>query len=46
MQVMAAAGMEYVLLGVDSENPTGAYGVYEDLGFIELRREILVSRTV
>ena len=46
MQVMAASGMEYALLGVDSENPTGAYGVYEDLGFAKLRSEVLVSRTV
>jgi ribosomal protein S18 acetylase RimI-like enzyme len=25
--------MESVALGVDSENPTGAQGLYEDLGF-------------
>jgi mycothiol synthase len=27
------AGMEDAMLGVDSENPTGALGLYQDLGF-------------
>jgi len=44
MEVMAAAGMEYAILGVDAENPTGAYGLYEDLGFSEMRRELLLQK--
>ncbi|MEO5884797.1 MAG: GNAT family N-acetyltransferase, partial [Candidatus Limnocylindrales bacterium] len=30
---LRAAGMTDVMLGVDAENPTGALGLYEDLGF-------------
>ncbi len=46
MEVMAAAGMEYAILGVDAENPTGAYGLYDDLGFSEMRRELLLQKTL
>lgn len=42
--VLPLPGMEYALLGVDAENPTGAYGVYDELGFSEQRREVMVSR--
>ncbi len=45
MQIMVEDGMEYALLGVDSENPTGAYGVYESLGFVEQRRELALTKT-
>ena len=31
---LRAAGMKDAMLGVDSENPTGALGLYEGLGFI------------
>jgi ribosomal protein S18 acetylase RimI-like enzyme len=30
---LKAAGMEDAMLGVDAENPTGALGLYEGLGF-------------
>jgi mycothiol synthase len=33
MMELRRRGMESVALGVDSENPTGAQGLYEDLGF-------------
>ena len=33
MRRLREAGMEDAMLGVDSENPTGALGLYEDLGF-------------
>ena len=33
MRRVRDAGMEDAMLGVDSENPTGALGLYEDLGF-------------
>jgi len=46
MQVMAEAGMEYAILGVDADSPTGAYGVYEALGFRELRREVALTKKV
>lgn len=45
MLVIAAAGIEYAILGVDAENPTGAYGVYERLGFREVRGEVALIKT-
>ena len=30
---LKGAGMEDAMLGVDAENPTGALGLYEGLGF-------------
>jgi hypothetical protein len=30
---LAAAGMDQAMLGVDSDNPTGALGLYQALGF-------------
>ncbi len=33
MQRLRDAGMDEAMLGVDSENPTGALGLYEELGF-------------
>ncbi len=38
MEAAAAAGLERVMLGVDAENPTGAVGVYERVGFHAERR--------
>jgi ribosomal protein S18 acetylase RimI-like enzyme len=34
------AGMTHAALGVDSENPTGAYQLYERLGYRPMRRSI------
>ena len=31
---LKAAGMEEAMLGVDAENPTGALGLYESIGFV------------
>ena len=38
-----AAGLTHSSLGVDSENPTGAYGVYERLGFRPIHRIVVVE---
>ncbi len=38
MEAAAAAGLDCLMLGVDAENPTGAVGVYERLGFRTERR--------
>lgn len=46
MQEFASLGMEFAVLGVDSENPTGAYGVYEALGFAPDRRSIAYIKDV
>lgn len=35
------AGMTHSMLGVDSENPTGAFGVYERLGYQPLHGSII-----
>lgn len=35
---LRAAGMTEAMLGVDAENPTGALGVYESLGFVVHQR--------
>ena len=40
---LAAVGMREACLGVDSENPTGALGLYEGLGF-EVRQRWLTYR--
>lgn len=37
LAVLRDRGMAVARLGVDGENPTGALGVYERLGFVELR---------
>ena len=33
MRAFAADGMQYAVLDVDTENPTGAYGLYSSLGY-------------
>ena len=33
MRAYAADGMQYAVLDVDTENPTGAYGLYSSLGY-------------
>lgn len=44
MESMVEDGMEYAILGVDADNPTGAYGLYENLGFTRLRAEVMLSK--
>jgi ribosomal protein S18 acetylase RimI-like enzyme len=39
-------GMEYAVLGVDSESPTGAHHLYESLGFVHHRREIAYIKKI
>jgi ribosomal protein S18 acetylase RimI-like enzyme len=40
------AGFTHAALGVDSENPTGAYGLYERLGFRRMHRIVVCQRTL
>ncbi len=35
------AGMDFAALGVDSDNPTGAYRLYETLGFLPWRQTVM-----
>jgi GNAT superfamily N-acetyltransferase len=39
-------GFTHSALGVDSENPTGAYHVYERLGYRPVRRSVVYQRSV
>jgi mycothiol synthase len=38
------AGMDEAMLGVDAQNPTGALGLYESLGFTVFRRSMAYGR--
>ncbi len=40
------AGFDHAMLGVDSENPSGAYGLYESLGFRRLHTVVTMQRTL
>ena len=44
MEAFAAAGLEAATLGVDTENPTGALGIYERVGFRPIRRFVRLQR--
>jgi len=43
---VAAAGMTDAMLGVDAENPTGALGLYEGLGFEVDHRSMTYRRSI
>ena len=43
---LRAAGMTDAMLGVDTENPTGALGLYEGLGFLVDQRTAAYTRTL
>ncbi|HEY7704037.1 MAG TPA: GNAT family N-acetyltransferase [Acidimicrobiia bacterium] len=42
----AADGLTHAMIGVDSDNPTGAYGLYERMGFRPLHRHTTFGREV
>jgi mycothiol synthase len=46
LRKLAAAGMDEAMLGVDAENPTGALGLYEGLGFEVHGRSLLYRRPI
>jgi mycothiol synthase len=46
LEAFRAAGFTHSALGVDSANPTGAYGVYERLGYRPVHRIVVSQRTV
>jgi len=46
MLAFRSDGMEYAILGVDSENSTGANRIYERLGFVPERRMISFRKPV
>lgn len=44
MEAFRAAGLDAATLSVDAENPTGALGVYERVGFRPIRRSVRLQR--
>jgi len=44
MRRMRAAGVAFAALGVDTDSPTGALGLYENLGFTAVRRSISLRK--
>jgi mycothiol synthase len=46
LEAFQAAGLTHSALGVDSANPTGAYGVYERLGWRPIHRVVVCQRQV
>lgn len=44
MEAFRAAGIDAAILGVDAENPTGALGIYERVGFRPIRRSVRLQR--
>lgn len=46
LRELKARGMTEAALGVDSENPTGALGVYQRMGFRPVRRQIVLRKPI
>lgn len=46
MRAFAADGLDHASLGVDAASPTGAFGLYESLGFIEDNRSVSLMKTL
>lgn len=46
MDEFMASDIEFAMLGVDSENPSGAYHIYESLGFVHDRRGVAYIKVV
>ena len=44
LEAVAAAGLEQAVLDVDAENPTGALGLYTDVGFAEANRSLQLTK--
>jgi mycothiol synthase len=44
MEAFLASGMDGAILGVDTENPTGALAIYERTGFRPVRRSVRLQR--
>lgn len=46
LHAFAAAGFDHAMLGVDTENPSGAYGIYADLGFERQHTVVTLTKTI
>ena len=46
MRALRGRGCTHLMLGVDSQNPTGALGLYESVGFREWSTGITFRKTL
>jgi ribosomal protein S18 acetylase RimI-like enzyme len=46
MRAFQAAGLDYAGLGVDADNPSGAVGLYESLGFAAYLKNVLYQKAL
>lgn len=46
LHAFAGAGLDHAALGVDTENPSGAYGLYAGIGFEPMHTLVTMRRTV
>jgi ribosomal protein S18 acetylase RimI-like enzyme len=46
MRRFRAAGLDYAVLGVDTENPSGALALYEGLGFVTVRTTVVLDKQI
>ena len=46
LKAYSDAGLEFAAINVDSDNPTGAYRLYESLGFRPWRRKVMYQREI
>jgi mycothiol synthase len=44
LRVLREQGMEEAALGVDVENPSGALGLYESMGYVTIKRETVLEK--
>lgn len=43
---MEAAGLDYAMIGVDNDSPTGAHRLYEGVGFRTKHTSVVLERSV
>lgn len=46
LHAFVEAGFDHAMLGVDTENPTGAYGIYDELGFEQQHTVVTLTKMV
>ena len=46
MMAFLEDGLDHAALGVDTDNPTGAYGLYQRLGFLQRHRSVTHQLTI
>ncbi|MBN1266199.1 MAG: GNAT family N-acetyltransferase [Anaerolineales bacterium] len=46
LRVLKEQGIEEAALGVDVENPSGALGLYEDMGYVTIKRDMVMEKAL